>query len=120
MAELCGWLLLLGLLLCREKGGNPDLVREALRRRYADVGLVDNVIELDNTWRKSTWGLSLLEHSSSRSVEESAVCRAWLWECKMWWILTCLICSCRAFRTRPAEQRVQQSEQGSCSQEDRK
>jgi seryl-tRNA synthetase len=26
-----------------EKGGNPDLVKESQRRRYADVGLVDQV-----------------------------------------------------------------------------
>lgn len=34
------------------KGGNPDLIRESQRRRYADVTLVDQVIELDEEWRK--------------------------------------------------------------------
>ncbi|CAD7696014.1 unnamed protein product, partial [Ostreobium quekettii] len=34
-----------------EKGGNPDLVRESQRRRFADVGVVDRVIELDRNWR---------------------------------------------------------------------
>ena len=34
-----------------EKGGNPELIRESQRRRYADVSLVDQVIELDNEWR---------------------------------------------------------------------
>jgi hypothetical protein len=38
-------------LLREEKGGNPDLVRESQRRRHADVGLVDVVIELDKRWR---------------------------------------------------------------------
>ena len=30
-------------LLRAEKGGNPDLVRESQRRRFADVTLVDQV-----------------------------------------------------------------------------
>ncbi len=34
-----------------EKGGDPELVRESQRRRYADVGLVDKVVELDGQWR---------------------------------------------------------------------
>ena len=34
-----------------EKGGNPELVRESQRRRFADPGLVDRVIELDAKWR---------------------------------------------------------------------
>ena len=33
------------------KGGNPELVRESQRKRYADVSLVDKVIELDAKWR---------------------------------------------------------------------
>lgn len=33
------------------KGGDPEVVRESQRRRYADVGLVDKVIELDGQWR---------------------------------------------------------------------
>jgi len=36
------------------KGGNPEIVRESQRRRYADVSLVDKVIELDEAWRKSS------------------------------------------------------------------
>ena len=36
-----------------DQGGNPDLVRESQRRRYADVTLVDQVIEHDEKWRKS-------------------------------------------------------------------
>lgn len=34
-----------------EKGGNPDLIRESQRRRYADVSLVDKIIDLDKQWR---------------------------------------------------------------------
>eukprot|EP01122_Echinamoeba_exundans_P003217 TRINITY_DN13346_c0_g1_i1.p1 TRINITY_DN13346_c0_g1~~TRINITY_DN13346_c0_g1_i1.p1 ORF type:complete len:462 (+),score=161.78 TRINITY_DN13346_c0_g1_i1:28-1386(+) len=33
-----------------DKGGNPDLIRESQRRRYAKVELVDEVIALDRTW----------------------------------------------------------------------
>ena len=36
-----------------DQGGNPDLVRESQRRRYADVTLVDKVIEIDSEWRQS-------------------------------------------------------------------
>ena len=36
-----------------DQGGNPDLVRESQRRRYADVSLVDKVIEYDSEWRKT-------------------------------------------------------------------
>ena len=35
-----------------DKGGNPEVVRESQRRRYADVGLVDKVLELDAKWRE--------------------------------------------------------------------
>jgi hypothetical protein len=34
-----------------EKGGNPDIVRESQKRRYADVTLVDKVVQLDADWR---------------------------------------------------------------------
>ena len=36
-----------------DQGGNPDLVRESQRRRYADESLVDKVIEYDTEWRQS-------------------------------------------------------------------
>jgi seryl-tRNA synthetase len=38
----------------KEKGGNPDLIRESQRRRYKPVELVDEVISLDEEWRKRT------------------------------------------------------------------
>ena len=45
---------MLDILLFRtDQGGNPDLVRESQRRRYADVTLVDKVIEFDTQWRQS-------------------------------------------------------------------
>ena len=49
---------MLDILLFRtDQGGNPDLVRESQRRRYADVGLVDKVIEIDGEWRKTRGAL---------------------------------------------------------------
>lgn len=36
---------------CAGKGGNPDLIRESQKRRYADPGAIDKVIALDNAWR---------------------------------------------------------------------
>lgn len=35
-----------------EKGGNPEKIRESQRRRFANVDLVDEVIELDKVWRQ--------------------------------------------------------------------
>jgi len=44
---------MLDILLFREdKGGNPNLVRESQRRRYAPVEIVDEVIKLDKEWRE--------------------------------------------------------------------
>ena len=34
-----------------ERGGDPEVVRESQRRRFADVGLVDRVLALDAEWR---------------------------------------------------------------------
>lgn len=42
------------LLFRKDKGGNPDLVRESQRRRCKDVAVVDKVIELDTEWRVMT------------------------------------------------------------------
>lgn len=36
-----------------DRGGNPEIVRESQKRRYAPVERVDEVIEIDNLWRKS-------------------------------------------------------------------
>lgn len=34
-----------------DKGGNPELIRESQRRRFAPVEDVDYVIGLDKAWR---------------------------------------------------------------------
>ena len=38
-------------LLRVDKGGDPDVVRESERRRFADPSRVDNVLHLDLVWR---------------------------------------------------------------------
>jgi seryl-tRNA synthetase len=43
-----------------DRGGNPELVRESQRRRFADPSLVDKVIELDTEWRKMRGRLDVL------------------------------------------------------------
>ncbi|KAI9203127.1 uncharacterized protein BJ171DRAFT_510944 [Polychytrium aggregatum] len=40
-------------LLREDRGGNPELVRESQRKRGGKVELVDQVIELDNDWKKA-------------------------------------------------------------------
>lgn len=37
-----------------EKGGNPEMIRESQRRRFAPVEDVDNVIAADKAWREGT------------------------------------------------------------------
>lgn len=43
-----------------EKGGNPEKIRESQRRRFANVNLVDEVIELDKVWRQRNILLTIL------------------------------------------------------------
>ena len=40
-----------------EKGGNPDIVRESCKRRGVDPKIVDEVIALDEQWRKGLFFL---------------------------------------------------------------
>ncbi|XP_073143351.1 serine--tRNA ligase-like [Henckelia pumila] len=44
-----------------EKGGNPDKIRESQRRRFANVDLVDEVIQLDKVWRQRQFELDGLK-----------------------------------------------------------
>ena len=39
----------------KEKGGNPDQVRESEKKRFREGNLVDKVIELDAQWRKKNY-----------------------------------------------------------------
>jgi len=44
-----------------EKGGDPEIIRESQRRRYADVSLVDKVVQLDADWRNARYNLDQLK-----------------------------------------------------------
>ncbi|GLC51005.1 hypothetical protein PLESTB_000455800 [Pleodorina starrii] len=58
-----------------EKGGDPELVRESQRRRFADVSLVDKVIELDSEWRQVRFQLDQLNKEFNALNKEIASVR---------------------------------------------
>lgn len=58
------------MLLRTDQGGNPDLVRESQRRRYADVGLVDKVIEYDEEWRQTRGALDLAKKDKNATQKK--------------------------------------------------
>ncbi len=37
----------------KSTGGNPDLIRESVKKRFQDPKIVDDVLALDQEWRKS-------------------------------------------------------------------
>lgn len=43
----------------KDQGGDPDIVRASQKKRYADVTLVDKVIEYDTEWRQTRGNLDL-------------------------------------------------------------
>jgi len=45
----------------KEKGGDPEAVRQSQKARFADETLVDTIIELDETWRKSNYKAETLK-----------------------------------------------------------
>lgn len=58
-----------------EKGGDPEIVRESQRRRFADVTLVDKVVELDQEWRNVRFNLDKLNKEFNALNKEIAVQR---------------------------------------------
>jgi seryl-tRNA synthetase len=48
-----------------DKGGDPERVRSNVRSRFADIKTVDDVIDLDNTWRKTRHNLDQLKSQKS-------------------------------------------------------
>ncbi|GFR40484.1 hypothetical protein Agub_g1051 [Astrephomene gubernaculifera] len=58
-----------------EKGGDPEVVRESQRRRFADVTLVDKVIELDSEWRQVRFQLDQLNKDFNALNKEIATVR---------------------------------------------
>eukprot|EP00891_Asterochloris_glomerata_P009648 jgi/Astpho2/9648/e_gw1.00146.54.1_t len=44
-----------------DRGGSPEEIQESQKRRYADVGAVDRVIELDNKWKSAIGQMETLK-----------------------------------------------------------
>eukprot|EP00444_Apocalathium_aciculiferum_P026180 CAMPEP_0183445666 /NCGR_PEP_ID=MMETSP0370-20130417/96448_1 /TAXON_ID=268820 /ORGANISM="Peridinium aciculiferum, Strain PAER-2" /LENGTH=465 /DNA_ID=CAMNT_0025636269 /DNA_START=107 /DNA_END=1504 /DNA_ORIENTATION=+ len=42
-------------ILRKDKGGDPELVKESERRRFRDTKLIDEIIDLDQQWIKAQW-----------------------------------------------------------------
>ena len=59
-------------LLRAEKGGDPELVKKSQRERFADETLVDQVIELDEQWRKSNYKWETLKMEFNKLNKEIA------------------------------------------------
>lgn len=55
-----------------DKGGNPEIIRESQRRRFADVAIVDEVIRLDQEWRKRQFEVESLRKDFNRINKEVA------------------------------------------------
>eukprot|EP00898_Chlorokybus_atmophyticus_P004817 jgi/Chlat1/5336/Chrsp35S05268 len=55
-----------------EKGGNPDLVRESQRRRFAPVEWVDQVVEHDKKWRECRFQLDNLNKEFNKINKQIA------------------------------------------------
>ncbi|CDP15525.1 unnamed protein product [Coffea canephora] len=53
-----------------EKGYNPEIIRESQRRRFADVKLVDEVIQLDKEWRHKQYELDNLRKDFNKITKE--------------------------------------------------
>mgnify|MGYP002640488661 CR=1 FL=1 len=45
-------------LLRKDKGGDPDAVRDMLKKRFKDPAMADLVIDLDEKWRKADFAAS--------------------------------------------------------------
>ncbi|XP_059438843.1 serine--tRNA ligase [Corylus avellana] len=58
-----------------EKGGNPDLIRESQRRRFANVEIVDEVIKLDKEWRQLQFELENLRKDFNKINKQIAQLR---------------------------------------------
>ena len=57
-------------LLRTDKGGDPEAVRKSQRERFKDETLVDQVIELDEKWRKSNYLMESLKMEFNASNKE--------------------------------------------------
>ena len=57
-------------LLRAEKGGKPDEVRLSQKNRWANEQLVDEVIDLDEQWRKSNYKMETLKMEFGQTNKE--------------------------------------------------
>eukprot|EP00775_Hariotina_reticulata_P000330 gene330-551_t len=53
-----------------DKGGDPEIVRESQKRRYADVSLVDQVVEFDAEWRKARFEMENAKREFNALVKQ--------------------------------------------------
>lgn len=49
-----------------DKGNNPEIIRESQRRRFANVDLVDEIVNLDKEWRQRNYCFPCVSPESSR------------------------------------------------------
>ncbi|XP_071674373.1 serine--tRNA ligase, cytoplasmic-like [Lolium perenne] len=53
-----------------DRGGDPELVRNSQRRRGKPVELVDEVIVLDEAWRKTQFDLDKIRQELNKTSKE--------------------------------------------------
>ncbi|KAM0882193.1 hypothetical protein ACQ4PT_032474 [Festuca glaucescens] len=54
----------------KEKGGDPELVRNSQRSRFESVELVDEVIALDEAWRQRQFELDKIRQELNKTSKE--------------------------------------------------
>ncbi|TNJ28581.1 Seryl-tRNA synthetase [Giardia muris] len=59
----------------KAKGGDPEVVRESQRRRYASVELVDKVIALDEAWVAKNYELNQLSKEANQLSKSFAAAK---------------------------------------------
>ena len=57
-------------ILRADKGGDPEKVRQSQRDRFADETLVDQVLELDEQWRKCNYKTETLKMEFNKVNKE--------------------------------------------------
>lgn len=62
----------LDITLFRANGGNPELIRESQRRRFASVEIVDEIIQKDDVWRGLTGTIDNLKKQRNQVQKEIA------------------------------------------------
>ena len=87
-----------------EKGGNPELIRESQRRRFANVELVDEVIAIDKQWRQRK---NLYLFLSLPNL--------WFGSISVFWIWVLVFLGCSSIRSGESSQGLQQDQQASRS-----